>query len=141
MDLLKLKFLRPLAPYAPLLLRLVVGIIMVNHGWQKFSDGAEGVAGFFGGLGIPMAAAMAWIVIIVELVGGICVILGILPRLWSLLFAITMLVAIAMAKLPNAQGFLDGYELELLLMVAALYFAATGGGSPAVGPMIGLSDD
>lgn len=141
MDLLKLKFLRPLAPYASLLLRIVVGIIMVNHGWQKFSGGAEGVAGFFSGLGIPMASVMAWVVIIVELVGGICVILGILPRLWSLLFAITMLVAIVLAKIPNAEGFLDGYELELLLMVAALYFASTGGGSPAVGPMIGLSDD
>lgn len=141
MDLLKLKFLRPLAPYTMLLVRIVLGVIMMNHGWQKWSGGAEGVSGFFGGLGIPAAQAMAWVVIIVELVGGLCVVLGILPRLWSLLFAIIMLVAIIMAKLPQAEGFLDGYELELLLMFVALMVAAKGGGSPAVGPMIGVSDD
>lgn len=141
MDLLKLKFLRPIAPYATLLLRVALGVIMMNHGWSKFSGGAAGVSGFFGGLGIPVPAVAAWIVIIVELVGGLCIVLGIVPRLWSLLFVIVMVVAIVLAKLPKAEGFLGGFELEFAILFMALYIALKGGGSPAVGPMLGVSDD
>lgn len=143
MDLLKLKFLRPAAPYAPLILRIAVGIIMMRHGWQKWSGGAEGVAGFFGKLGMPvsMAPALAWVVIVVELIGGLCLLLGILSRLWALLFAVVMVVAIIMARMPESKGFLDGYELEFLLFGAALTIALMGGGKPAVGPMIGVADD
>lgn len=141
MDLLKLKFMRPLAPYATSILRIAFGLIMVNHGWAKFSGGAAGVSGFFGGLGVPMPTVAAWLVILVELVGGVCIVLGIVPRLWSLLFVIVMLVAIVLAKLPKSEGFLGGFELEFLLMFVALFIAAVGGGSLAVGPMLGLSDD
>lgn len=141
MDLLKLRFLKPIAPYASLILRIGLGAIMINHGWQKISGGAAGVAGFFGSLGIPMPMVMAWIVIIVELVGGICIVLGIVPRLWSLLFVIVMVVAIVLAKLPKAEGFLGGFELEFAILFMALYIALKGGGSPAVGPMLGVSDD
>ena len=140
MDLLKLKFLRALSPYAMLILRVALGIIMMNHGWAKFIGGAAGVAGFFGGLGVPVPTVAPWIVIIVELVGGLCILLGVLPRLWALLFAITMLVAIFLAKLPSGDGF-NGFELEFLLLFVALFVAVQGGGSPAVGPMLGLSDD
>ena len=141
MDLLKLKFLRPLEPYATLILRVGLGLIMIHHGWMKVGMGAAGVSGFFGSLGIPMPGVMAWVVIIVEFVGGICILLGVLPRVWGLLFSIDMLVAVLVALMPKSKGFLDGYELELIIGLLAFTLALTGGGKPALGPMIGLSDD
>ncbi len=140
MDLLKLKFLRVLSPYMTMLLRVAFGLIVMNHGWAKFNGGAAGVSGFFGGLGIPAPTAAAWLVIVVELIGGLCIVLGVLPRLWSLLFAIVMVVAIVLAKIPGGEGF-GSFELEFLLLFVALFVAVKGGGSPAVGPMLGLSDD
>lgn len=141
MDLLKLKFMRSVAPYATSILRIAFGLIMINHGWAKLSGGAAGVATFFGSKGIPASGAAAWVVIIVELIGGLCIVLGIVPRLWSLLFAVVMVVAILVAKLPDSKGFLGGFELEFLLLFVALFIATKGGGSLAVGPMLGLSDD
>lgn len=141
MDWLKLKFLKPIAPYASLILRVGLGLIMIHHGWQKISGGAAGVAGFFGSLGIPIPMVMAWIVIVVELVGGACILLGVLPRIWGLLFAIDMVVAIFVALLPKSEGFMKGYELELMIGIVALFIALKGGGTPALGPMLGLSDD
>lgn len=39
---------------ALLILRAVVGIIFVAHGWPKLMDGASGTAQFFGQAGIPV---------------------------------------------------------------------------------------
>ena len=58
------------APYGLMVLRVVLGIAFLIHGWSKFSGGVEGVAGFFTSLNIPAPSLVAYIVSIVELVGG-----------------------------------------------------------------------
>ncbi len=73
---------------------------------------------------------MAYIVGIIELVGGIAIILGLATRIFGALLAITMIVAIFTAKLSigfigGADG-LAGYELDLALGAIALYFALAG---------------
>jgi uncharacterized membrane protein YhdT len=53
------------------ILRVVVGIVFLVHGYQKlFHMGFHGVAGFFGHLGIPLPMVFAVIVTLVEFVGG-----------------------------------------------------------------------
>ncbi len=73
---------------------------------------------------------MAYVVALVELIGGFAVILGLGTRIISALFTIIMLVALFKVKL--AAGFTGsaqaaGYELEIVLlaMSAALAFSGS----------------
>ncbi len=120
-----------LSTWATIPLRLGVGIIFAAHGWQKFSNGLEGVAQFFGRVGIPLPEVSAFIVAFVELVGGIGLIVGFFTRYWALLLSIVMIVAIFTVKLPNGllgmQG-RPGYELDVALLVGCLALLLTGPG-------------
>src|SRR5579872_6779320 len=76
-------------------LRIVVGIVFLAHGYQKvFKYGFHGVEGMLGHLGIPAPAVAAIVVMIVEFVGGILLVTGLATRLPAALLAIDMLVAI-----------------------------------------------
>ncbi|WP_374963666.1 DoxX family protein [Lysinibacillus sp. RS5] len=112
------------------ILRVVLGFTFAVHGFQKFQGGISYTADFFNAIGIP--GFMAYIVAIIELVGGIAIILGLGTRLFGALLAVTMIVAIFTAKLSvgfiGANG-LAGYELDLALAAMALYFALAGASS------------
>lgn len=136
MDVLALPFLRPFAPWATLILRIALGLVMANHGWSKFGN-MEGTTGFFTSLGIPAAGVMAWVVTLVELVGGICVVLGLATRFWTLLMAFVALVAIVMAKMKDGL-WVANYELELMVLAASLLMATRGPGAPSLDEMLGI---
>ncbi|MGR3765686.1 DoxX family protein [Rossellomorea sp. NS-SX7] len=106
-----------------LLLRFVLGLTFFIHGLAKFQGGIENTAGFFESLGLPGYSAYA--VALIELIGGIAMILGFGTRVAAALFAIIMIGAIMKVKL--ASGFLGngqsaGYELDLALLVMSIYF-------------------
>ena len=68
-------------PLALLLSRVLLGVILIAHGWDKFQiTGLEGVSGFFASLGIPAAGVVAPLVGAIELIGGIMIILGVFTR-------------------------------------------------------------
>ena len=120
-----------LATYGFLILRVVVGIVFAMHGWQKLTVmGFGGVGGFFGMLGIPFPELAAIVVTLVELVGGIALILGIGTRIAGALLAADMLVAMLLVHWPNGF-FMDtnGIELTLTLAANALFFALAGPGA------------
>lgn len=112
------------------MLRVVVGIVFAAHGWQKLSMmGFDGVAGFFGSLGVPLPMLAAVVVTLLELVGGIALILGIGTRVVAALLAVDMLAALLLVHLPNGIFVSNnGYELVLLLLAAGVYFALVGPG-------------
>lgn len=109
---------------APLLLRIGVGVIFIIAGWGKIT-GIEGVQGFFGNIGIPLPELMAWVVAIVEFVGGIMVLLGAYAKIPYLLLAFIMLVALFTTKLG---GEFSAARLDLMLLLAnlALFFMGSG---------------
>src|SRR5215207_5063220 len=95
------------ARYGLAILRVVLGIAMLVHGWSKLSGGVDNVAGFFGGmLGIPAPGLMAWVVTIVELVGGILLVVGFLTQFAEILIALDMLGAILFAYLLRGAPFI-----------------------------------
>lgn len=121
-------------PWGLTLLRIVVGLTFFMHGQQKlFQMGIGGVGGFFGSLGIPAPELAAVVVSLVEIVGGLALILGALTRLAGVLLAIDMLVALLVFHLPNGFYATDGgIELVLVLAAATLALAITGPGALAV---------
>ena len=120
------------------ILRDAVGVIFVAHGAMKlFQMGPGGLAGFFASVGIPFAALNAWLVIAIELVGGVAVIAGLASRAFSVLFAALMVVAIA--AVHGAQGFFlpNGYEYTFVLLAASVTLALQGAGAFALDNLVG----
>jgi putative oxidoreductase len=112
------------------ILRIVVGIVFLVHGYQKlFHMGIHGVAGFFGHAGIPLPLVAAVIVSLVEFVGGILLIAGIAVRIAAALNAVDMTVAILVVHLKHGFGAQNGgFEYPLTLLAATLCLALAGGG-------------
>lgn len=120
--------------WAVAILRVVVGVVFLAHGYQKlFTLGFHGVAGFFGAAGITLPFVSAVIVTLVEFLGGIALLLGLLTRWTAALLAFDMLVAILVVHLKN--GFFDqqhGIEFPLTLLAACILLAMIGPGAPSV---------
>lgn len=115
------------------LLRIVIGIIFLAHGWQKvFTFGFGGVTGAFTQMHVPMPGFTGPAIGILELVGGVALILGVLTRLFGFLLASDMLGAILLVH--GKQGFFApmGMELVLALCVGAATLAIAGGGGYSV---------
>jgi putative oxidoreductase len=110
------------------ILRVVVGLTFFIHGLSKFQGGISNTVGFFDSLGLP--GFTAYVVALVELIGGIALILGLGTRIVTLLFALIMLGAIFTAKLSAGflgNGQMAGYELDLVLLAASIYFVFADG--------------
>jgi len=110
-------------------LRLVVGIVFIAHSWLKYSSfGFAGTAKFMGGLGIPMPHVAAVGIIVLELIGGLALILGGATRLFAALLVCDMLGVILFAK--RTAGFFGprGWEFELTLLAGCLTLAIIGAG-------------
>jgi putative oxidoreductase len=126
--------LLPLNPDAGLLiLRLVLGIIMLYHGWPKVTN-LGGVIEGFSGMGIPLPAVAAVFATVAEFVGGLLILIGAFTDIAGLLFAIDMLGAIIFVHAKN--GFpvdKGGLEWPLALMAMALAVALAGPGRFSVG--------
>lgn len=119
---------------AQLISRIVLGIILIAHGWDKFQiTGLEGIAGFFDSIGIPAAAAAAPAVAFVEIVGGILIILGTFTRVTGIVITLLMLGAAIFAHL--AQGIFvanGGWELVGAIGAGTLLLAGLGAGRYSV---------
>jgi putative oxidoreductase len=124
--------------FAPTILRLALGAVMLPHGCQK-ALGLWGGSGWtktmsmFHSMHIPTVLAAA--VIITEFAGSICLILGLLTRVWSLGFIILMTTAIV--KVHSKNGFFmnwmgnqkgEGFEYHLLVIGIALALLILGAG-------------
>ncbi len=118
------------------LIRFGLGLVFVVHGWQKLSDIGM-IVGFFNGLGLP--AIVAYVVAVIELLGGLAMICGVWTKCAGWLLAIVMAGAIILVK--GKMGFIGGYELDLLLFLTALGIAFTGPGTGTVHRLMGRTKE
>ncbi len=122
---------------ALLLLRLGVGVIFIVAGWGKL-NGIEGTQNFFGNINIPMPGIMAWVVAIVEFLGGVMILVGFKIRIPALLLAITMLVAILTTKLGADNPF-RAMRLDLMLLLTSLALSMIGAGKYSLDSILSKS--
>ena len=115
-----------------LIIRLVLGTIMIVHGWPKVT-GFSGVVEGFTGMGIPLPALAAAFATVAEFVGGILMIVGVFTDIAGLMFAIDMLGAIIFVHAKNGFSGQGGMEFPLALLAMALGVALIGPGRFAVG--------
>ncbi|HWO61397.1 MAG TPA: DoxX family protein [Umezawaea sp.] len=113
---------------AALIGRLGLGAVFIAHGWQKFFEyGMDGTAASFVQMGVPAATASAWFAAVVELVGGALLLVGAALPVAGVLLALDMAGALVLVHLPNGMLAPNGYELVLVLGVAALALGFNGG--------------
>ncbi|WP_106402603.1 DoxX family protein [Actinocorallia populi] len=120
---------------APLLVRVVVGITMIAHGYNHWRGGGgiQGTARWFTGLGLRQGTLQAWMSVLTEIGAGVLLIIGLLTPLACAAVISVMLVAGLLAHRKNGFFvFKDGYEYVLVLAVACLALAMTGPGDWSV---------
>jgi putative oxidoreductase len=136
----------PIARWAPIPLRLIVGFGFMEHGFAKLAKGPDTFAAILHALSVPAPHFMAWATILTELLGGLAVILGAFVALASLPMAALLLVAIFTVHLPygfssiklmavtaaGAQFGKPGYECDLLYLACLAALVMSGPGPLAI---------
>jgi putative oxidoreductase len=125
--------------WTPVILRLALGGIVLVHGLGKLlsvgpaavEGGVDGFAGYLMSLGVAFPEVAAWAVTIVETVGAVLILLGILTRYVAALVVIDMAGAIWFAHLP--QGLVaSGGELPIALGLVGIAVILSGPGRLSV---------
>ncbi|GAA4810907.1 DoxX family protein [Streptomyces ziwulingensis] len=123
------------ADSALLALRLVLGAVMVAHGWNHWRGGGgiAGTAGWFAGLGLRRPRLQAWLSVLTETGAGVLLVAGLFTSLACAAVLSVMLVAGVLAHRPNGFFvFREGYEYVLVLGVLAVTLGALGPGEYAL---------
>ena len=121
-----MSFLKKWEPFTLLLLRCALAMVFIYHGYPKlFGDTARFVASFQA-IGLP--AYFVYVAGAIEFFGGVVLALGLFTPVAGLLLLLDM--AAAMWKYNFNEGIyaVREYELPLILGLASLAVAATGGG-------------
>ena len=132
-----------IARWLPAPLRLIVGYGFMQHGFAKLSRGPDVFAVILHGLGVPAPHFMAWMTILVEILGGLAILLGAFVRLASVPMSAVLIVAIFTVHLPYGFSSIKlisaasrrptfgppGYEVDLLYL-ACLVALVIGGSGP-----------
>jgi putative oxidoreductase len=136
------RFSVPVSWYA-IPLRLIVGFGFMEHGYAKLARGPEAFIDVLHALGVPAPFLLGWGTIIVEVVGGLLILLGAVVPFATVPMAAVLLVAIFTVHLPNGFSSIKlqsvdatgahfgqpGYETDLLYL-AALGALCLGGAGP-----------
>ncbi|BBY51987.1 doxX subfamily protein [Mycolicibacterium arabiense] len=117
--------------FALLVLRVVLGLTMAAHGYNKFFGGGRipGTAGWFDSIGMKPGMFHARVAATTEVAAGLGLAVGLLTPIPAAGFVALMLVAAWTVHRNN--GFFivkEGWEYNLILAVAAVAIAGLGAG-------------
>jgi putative oxidoreductase len=140
----------PIAHWAPIPLRLIVGYGFMEHGFAKLAKGPDAFTTILHALGVPGPQFMAWATILIEILGGFAVILGAFVPLVSFPMAALLLVATFTVHLPygfsaiklmavtdaGAKFGPPGYECNLLYLACLAALVLGGSGPLAIDGLI-----
>ena len=130
----------------PLVLRVVVGIVFIAHGYNHIWGGGKiaGTAGWFESLGMRPGKLHAWTASIVELAAGVMLIVGLLTPLAGA--AVIGVMTVAWITNHKSNGFFifrpgEGYEYVMTLTFAGLATALIPPGEWSLDHAFDLTDD
>ncbi len=139
------KLLTSNAGYAPLVLRVPIGITLMAHGSQKLFGwfggyGLQGTGQWMASIGLEPGVVMAFLAGSGEFFGGLFLLLGLLTRPAAAVVAFTMLVAIFSVHIHNGLFLANnGYEYGLALLAVAVSLVFSGAGKLSVDEAISKS--
>ncbi|HEV2138046.1 MAG TPA: DoxX family protein [Nitrososphaerales archaeon] len=137
-----LEVLNPYGPELLLILRLGVGAGLALHGYPKAKGGRVQAGQWLKSMGIPQLAAD--LVTVLEFLGGVFLILGLLTPLVGLFFVVQFGSIIWMKKSKMHASFVSTeqgkptYEIDAVYLLLALVFLVLGAGSFSLDSLLGL---
>jgi putative oxidoreductase len=122
--------------------RLILGFGFMAHGVAKLERGPDAFVGVLHALNVPAPHLMAWVTILIELLGGLAILSGALVRWVSLPMIVVLLTAIFTVHLPfgfssikleavtaaGPQFGPPGYECDLLYLACIATLMINGAG-------------
>ncbi len=125
------------------LLRAVMGVVFIAHGWPKLFRNADTGHGprrtenLLRAKGFPFPSATALLAGYVETLCGLLLVAGLLTRLAVIPLIVVLILAIPMVKWK--QGFVDGWDWPFTLIVVGVVILIQGPGGISVDALIGLA--
>lgn len=97
------------------IVRIGLSLVFMIHGLANLMD-ITGTVDMF--LTLQLSGVFGYLIIVLELLGGILLLLGFFIRFIGLVFSLTMILAIFLVK--SNLGFVNGFELEFVILIASL---------------------
>lgn len=133
------------APASVLLIRIMVGLVFLSEGIQKFLFPAAVGVGRFTKIGLPAPEILAYIVAVFEIACGSLIALGLLTRLAVIPTITIMLVAIASTKVPVLMA--DGFwkmaheaRTDWSMLLGSVFLLIVGAGAASLDAIISRRD-
>ncbi|MEE8396842.1 MAG: DoxX family protein [bacterium] len=119
-----------------LITRVLFGWIILWAGVGKLTGpGFSGIGGGFTRMGIPLPDISGPFIILLELLGGLGLVLGLFTRYLGVLFVIEFLVVLLYVKLGADYG---RVRIDVALLAFAVLFATNGAGRFSLDKKLGL---
>jgi putative oxidoreductase len=129
--------------WVPIPLRMILGVGFIVHGWAKWSRGPAVFAELLKQAHVPLPLANAWLVTLLEIFGGLALLMGAFVTIVSVPLIVSMLSAMFTVNIKygfsavNTIGLTTavpqfgppGYEINLLY-IAGLVVLILGGAGP-----------
>ena len=129
--------------WVPVPLRMILGVGFMVHGWAKWSRGPAAFAELLKQAHVPLPFANAWLVTLLEIFGGLALLMGAFVTIVSIPLILSMRGAMFTVNIKygfsavntiglTSQGPLlgpPGYEINLLY-IASLVALILGGAGP-----------
>jgi putative oxidoreductase len=110
-----------------LLLRVVIALVFIYHGWSKVFE-PSGPIGFFTGLGLP--GFLAPVTGVVEVGGGLLLLFGLFAR--PIVSAMLVIITGALVLVQIPKGIQTSLERDILIAVSLLLLLTHGPGAFAL---------
>jgi putative oxidoreductase len=127
-------------PYLALVVRIWVGTNMMIHGYSKLRNMKQAAEETKQTLGIPVGAT--YTATILEFLGGLLLIIGLIVPIVGLFFAIFMIANVIMKKRRmNAAYIAPGkasYEIDITYLILSIILIVLGAGTLSVDSVIDL---
>jgi putative oxidoreductase len=119
-----------LKSYAQPLGRLLMSSLFIWAGFTKlFVFGPAGTAGYFASVHVPVPSIATWVVIAIEIIGGLMILVGFQTRWVALILAIFCLITGFGVHLPvGDQANMTNFYKNLVMAGGFLYVFAAGAG-------------
>ena len=128
--------------WVPIPLRMILGVGFIVHGWAKWSRGPAAFAELLNQAHVPLPLANAWLVTLLEIFGGLALLMGAFVAIISIPLILSMLGAMFTINIKygfsavNTIGITPdgpqlgppGYEINLLYIACLVVLILNGAG-------------
>ena len=123
---------------AYLIVRVTVGVMLIPHGWAKFTAGPAGVSAYFTRVGLEPSWLFTAISMFNESIGAILIALGLFTRPIAALLVIEFVILLTVVHIPRGYGMaLNGVEFPLFWLLCLIAVLLRGGGPWSIDRKLG----